>query len=98
MAKPLVVTIPHSLGKQEALRRLKSGMPRVLGGIPVMKVEEETWTDDRLSFKVSALGQAASGTVDVGEDNVRLEVVLPLLLQRFAPLVQRGMGEGTQRR
>ena len=57
MAKPLVVTIPHSLGKQEALRRLKSGMPRVLGGIPVMN---ETWTDDPLSFKVSALGQAAS--------------------------------------
>jgi hypothetical protein len=97
MAKPLVVTIPHSLGKQEALRRLKSGMPRVLGGIPVMKVEEQAWTDDRLSFRVSALGQAASGTVDVGDDNVRLEVMLPLLLQKFAQLVQRGMSEGTQR-
>ena len=97
MAKPLVVTIPHSLGKQEALRRLKSGMPRVLGGIPAMKVEEQAWTDDRLSFRVSALGQAASGTVDVGDDNVRLEVMLPLLLQKFGQLVQRGMSEGTQR-
>jgi hypothetical protein len=97
MAKPLVVTIPHSLGKQEALRRLKSGMQRVLCGIPVMKVEEQAWTDDRLSFRVSALGQAASGTVDVGDDNVRLEVMLPLLLQKFGQLVQRGMSEGTQR-
>jgi hypothetical protein len=97
MAKPLVVTIPHALGKQEALRRLKSGMTRVLGGIPVMKVEEQAWADDRLSFRVSALGQVASGTVDVGDDNVRLEVMLPLLLQKFAQLVQRGMTEGTQR-
>ena len=97
MAKPLVVTIPHALGKQEALRRLKSGMARVLGGIPVMKVEDQTWADDRLSFRVSALGQVASGTVDVGDDSVRLEVMLPLLLQRFAQLVQRGMSEGTQR-
>jgi hypothetical protein len=35
--------------------------------------------------------------VDVGDDNVRLEVMLPLLLQKFAQLVQRGMSEGTQR-
>ena len=31
-----------------------------------------------------ALGQAASGHIDVEEDHVRLEVTLPWLLQRFA--------------
>ena len=97
MSKPLIVSIPHSLGKEEALRRLKSGMARVLGGIPVLKVDEQTWSGDRMSFKVRALGQVASGTVDVAEDNVRLEVTLPLLLKKFAQIVQRGMTEGTRR-
>ncbi len=39
-------------------------------------------------FRVRALGQAASGHLDVGEDNVRLEVMLPWLLQRFAQMAQ----------
>jgi hypothetical protein len=30
MSKPLVVSIPHSLGREEAVRRLKTG----LGSIP----------------------------------------------------------------
>ena len=39
-------------------------------------------------FRVRALGQAASGNIDVAEDHVRVEVVLPWLLQRFAQAAQ----------
>jgi hypothetical protein len=39
-------------------------------------------------FRVRALGQAASGQVDVADDHVRLEVRLPWLLQRFAQMAQ----------
>lgn len=39
-------------------------------------------------FRVRALGQAASGHIDVADDHVRLEVVLPWLLQRFAEAAQ----------
>ena len=39
-------------------------------------------------FRVRALGQAASGHVDVEDDHVRVEVVLPWLLQRFAEVAQ----------
>ncbi len=36
-------------------------------------------------FRVRALGmQAAAGHVDIAEDHVQVEVVLPWLLQRFA--------------
>jgi hypothetical protein len=41
-----------------------------------------------MAFRVRALGQAASGRIDVGEDQVRVEVVLPWLLQRFAQAAQ----------
>jgi hypothetical protein len=52
-------------------------------------VEEETWTGDRMDFRVRALGQAAAGSVEVGDASVRLEVTLPWLLHGFAEAVQR---------
>ena len=40
MSKPLIVIIPHVLGKDEALRRLKSVMSRVLGNIPILTFDQ----------------------------------------------------------
>ena len=88
MAEPLVVSIPHSLGREEAARRLKSGLARAASSVPVLKVDEERWDGDRMTFRVRAMGQAASGHVDVGESSVRVEVMLPWLLQRFAQAAQ----------
>lgn len=88
MSKPIVVSIPHRLGKEEALRRLKPGLTGAAASFPVLKVDEEIWSGDRLTFRVRALGQAAAGTVDVAEDHVRLEVTLPWLLQKFAEVAQ----------
>jgi len=88
MSRPLVVSIPHRLGKDEAVRRLQSGLTRAASSIPVLKVDEERWDGDRMVFRVRALGQAAARHVDVAEDHVRVEVVLPWLLQRFAEAAQ----------
>jgi hypothetical protein len=89
MSRPLVLSISHSLGKEEAIRRLKSG----LAGVPatfhsVLAVQEEVWAGDHLQFRVSALGQVASGTIDVADDHVRLEVALPWLLAHLAEKMQ----------
>ncbi len=88
MSAPLVVSIPHRLGREEAVRRLKTGLGRAAASIPVMQVEEERWSGDSMTFRIRALGQIASGQVDVGDDQVRVEVVLPWLLQRFAEMAQ----------
>src|SRR3989454_1268229 len=88
MTKPLVVSIPHSLGRDEAMRRLKTGLTRVASSVPVLSVDEERWEDNRMIFRVRALGQAAAGHVDVEHNHVRVEVVLPWLLQRFAEAAQ----------
>jgi Putative polyhydroxyalkanoic acid system protein (PHA_gran_rgn) len=88
MAAPLVVSIPHQLGREEAVRRLKTGLTRAANGFPILKVDEERWEDDHMFFRIRALGQVASGNVQVAEDHVRLEVMLPLLLQRFAQMAQ----------
>lgn len=88
MSKPLVVSIPHSLGREEAMRRLKVGLSKAATGMPVLSVDEERWEDSRMIFRVRAMGQAASGHVDVADDHVQVEVVLPWLLQRFAEVAQ----------
>jgi hypothetical protein len=89
MNSPLIVEIPHRLGKDEAVRRLKSGVGRASAQYGnVLQVHEEVWTGDSLSLRVEALRQMASATVDVRDDNVRVEVVLPWLLARLANGIQ----------
>jgi hypothetical protein len=88
MSAPLVVSIPHRLGREEAIRRLKTGLGRAAASIPVMQVEEERWSGDSMNFRIRALGQVATGQVDVADEHVRIEVVLPWLLQRFAEMAQ----------
>ena len=93
MPGPLIVSIPHNLGREEAMRRLKSGLSRAASNVPVLSVDEERWEDNRMIFRVRALGQAASGNVDVAEDHVKVEVTLPFLLQRFAEMAQAAIRE-----
>ncbi len=88
MSAPLIVSIPHSLGRDEAMRRLKTGLSRAAASVPVLSVDEERWDGNRMSFRVRALGQVAAGHVDVEDASVRLEVTLPWLLQRFAEAAQ----------
>ena len=85
MAQPFIVSIPHKLGKDEAARRLKAGLGNVKNQYSQMiQVNEEIWSADRLAFSITALKQNASGTIDVAEDHVRLEVMLPWLLAGLA--------------
>lgn len=88
MSKPLVVTISHSLGKDEAINRLKGGLAKASSTLPMFSIDEEAWTGDRMTFRMSAMGHQAFGTVDVADKDVRIEVTLPWLLQRFSEMIQ----------
>lgn len=88
MSTPLIVTIPHRLGRDEAVRRLRDGLSRATSALPMLSIDEERWDGDRMAFRVRAMGQAAAGHVEIAEDHVRLEVTLPWLLQRFAQVAQ----------
>ncbi|MGE0210403.1 MAG: polyhydroxyalkanoic acid system family protein [Parvibaculaceae bacterium] len=85
MSKPLTVTVPHKLGKDEAVRRLKTGLGTIRDKFGhLIRIDNEAWAGDRLTFQISALGQSASGTVDVFEQEAVIEVQLPWLLHRIA--------------
>lgn len=97
MSEPLVVVIPHNLGKEEALRRIQGGIGRAKSEFArLMTIEDEAWEGDSMRFRVAALGQRASGSINVYDSAVRLEVTLPWLLARFAQAVQRVVGHKGQ--
>jgi hypothetical protein len=97
MTEPLVVTISHRLGKEEAKARIAGGVTRAKSEFAhLIRIENDTWEGDRLSFAASALGQHAHGFIDVYDSGVRLTVTLPWLLARFAHAVQRVVGQRGQ--
>jgi Putative polyhydroxyalkanoic acid system protein (PHA_gran_rgn) len=85
MSKPVVVSIPHRLGKEEAVRRMKSGFERARSAFgPQFMVLEDNWSAERLDFRAAVLGQTTQGTVDVADDHVRIEIELPWLIGMVA--------------
>jgi len=93
VSETVAVVIDHSLGKTEAIRRLKDGFARTshLGG--VIAIEQATWQGDMLRFRMRALGQSAAGSIEVLEDALRIEVSLPSLLahaaKRLLPILRK---------
>jgi hypothetical protein len=85
MSQPLVVTVPHQLGREEARRRLEAGVGQLRGafGGQVTSVEE-TWTNDHLDMRFGVLGQTITGGLDVAADHVRIELQLPWMLAMLA--------------
>jgi hypothetical protein len=84
MSQPIIVSLPHRLGKAEALRRLQASFSDAQSGGGSFFVFRNQWSGDHLDFRASVLGQSTTGTVDVAEDHVRLEVQLPWLLSLLA--------------
>jgi Putative polyhydroxyalkanoic acid system protein (PHA_gran_rgn) len=84
MSEPIIVTLPHQLGKAEALRRLQASFSNAQSSGGSLLVFKHQWSGDHLDFRASLLGQNTTGSVDVAEDHVRLEVQLPWLLSLLA--------------
>jgi hypothetical protein len=81
MPKPLAMTISHQLGREEAKRRLQNGVGQIRAQlVPFTTAVDHYWTDDRLTFHMTALGQRVAGHIDVLDDVVRVELQLPGVL------------------
>lgn len=92
MTEPLLISIPHRLGRAEAKRRLESGIARLrpeLARYVNVNMLDLDWQGDRLNFRARALAQTITGRLDVREDSVRLEIDLPWLLRLLAPAITR---------
>src|SRR5436190_13642005 len=89
MTSIFVISIPHQLSKDGAVSRLRSFLGNASATYgQVFAVEEEIWTGEHLQFRIRALGQVASGTIDVADQYVTLQVFLPWLLAKIASAIQ----------
>jgi hypothetical protein len=89
VSKPLVIMIPHRIGQEEAIRRLKEGFDAAQTKFgQFFSMQEQAWVGNRLQFRLSALAQSITGTIEVFDDQVRLELVLPWLLAVIAETIQ----------
>jgi hypothetical protein len=88
---PRVTTeAPHTLGREEAVRRLKDkfSMVQAAYGAQVSDLHEQ-WTDSTFSFGFRAMGMKVSGTLEVEDSQVRLAVDLPLAAMMFKGKIQQ---------
>ena len=92
MSDPFVITINHSLGREEAKRRLQSGFVQARDHLPGL---EESWSGDQMDFRLALMGQAVSGRIDVLDDCARIELFLPRALGWLARTIGRRVSEQT---
>lgn len=89
MGQPFTVSIPHRLGKAEAVERMQRGISLMRDRLgKQVSIVHEVWTGDHLDFKLVIVGTPAAGTLDVAEDHVSLVVELPFLLNLMAQKVK----------
>lgn len=86
MTQPITVNIPHELGAAEAKRRIERGFGELGGSLPGGGFAQlkQSWSGDRMSFSAQVMGQSISGTIDVLDRAVNLQLVLPPFLAMIA--------------
>jgi hypothetical protein len=95
MTKPLAVSIPHDLGREEARARVEKMMSEMSGSVPGMNAFAQEWDGDRLSFETDVMGQKISGSAVVSESAVNLEILLPAFMAMMAgPMMERIRQQG----
>ena len=67
-----------------ALRRLQVSFRDAQSRGAGLLMFKNRWSGDHMDFRASLLGQSTTGTVDVADEHVRLEVQLPWLLSLLA--------------
>ena len=94
MASPIIISIPHQLGRAEARRRIEGGFAKIINLLPGSSgAPSERWDGDRLIFSVPALGQTVSGVIQVLDATITMELEFPGVLR----VIASGLNERLQK-
>ena len=96
--KSVKVSIPHRLTREEASRRLRTGMAdlRQQYASSIARMDDR-WTGDHMDLKATAFGQSITGRIDVRDNAVDVEVDLPWLFAVLADKVKGQVAQAGQR-
>lgn len=88
MSTPLTVDLPHTLGAEEARRRIERNVGKLSDHVPGGAQVGSRWTGNRLDLDVGAMGQQVSAQIDIQESVVRMTVNLPPALGFFRGMIE----------
>ena len=92
------VPLPHNLGKDEVRRRLRDHSHEIADGFPMgAKVDTQWPNDDRMTMAISAMGHHLWGAIEIEDQQVVIELDLPLALGFIEPIVKSAVEKQGQR-
>ena len=91
MNQPVHVDLPHSLGREEAQRRIAANIHKLQGYIPGGAEVTSAWVGSRLDMTVAAMGQTVEARIDVEDKLVRCRLELPGLLAMLARPIEAAL-------
>ncbi|AKM06197.1 polyhydroxyalkanoic acid system family protein [Pelagerythrobacter marensis] len=83
------VAIPHDLPRETVRERMRSRSHEIADHVPggVAEVVTDWPSEDRMTMRISAMGQNLDGRVDIEEGQLVFEVDLPLALGFLEPMI-----------
>ena len=96
MSKPMIIDIPHNLGREEAKRRLKGRIGELSSHIPGGAADvRAAWpTDNRMTLSVDAMGQSVNTILDVEDTHIKLQLQLPAMLGFMSGVIEKAIRKG----
>jgi hypothetical protein len=79
MTKPIIVDIPHELGRARARERIDQGADQIAAILPGSVVRASRWDGDTKTFTLESFGQQIDSRFEVFETHVLASVDLPSL-------------------
>ncbi len=91
----LHVSVPHELGQEEALRRIKAFIDQAKSQFASqMSGFTHEWKGGVSTFQLEAKGTSLAGTITVTEDKVEIESKLPMAAILFKGKIETALSDG----
>lgn len=86
----LTKSFPHSLGKEEATRRLRERISQErINKSNVAEVTKEVWRDpNNLDFAMTVFSFRVDGSLAIGDEDVTLDLNLPMGAVMFKGMIE----------
>lgn len=91
------VTVPHNLGKDEALRRIKGMLDDAQNkGDGRISDLEETWNGDTGTYSFKAGGFKVNGSIKVRDNSVEIDLDYPMAARPFKSKIESTLRDRTE--